>query len=129
METQKIVNLSNTTESKYSKFTTKKFYAIDSKTKGNHSHENSIKFLTRSLESSLCDYSDGYILVTGNITIVRADNNAKAAFKNCSPFRKCRTEINKTFIDEVEHINITMPMYNLIEQRQFFWYFRNFMAI
>ena len=40
MEAQKIVNLSNTTESKYSKFTTKKFYAIDSETKGNHSHEN-----------------------------------------------------------------------------------------
>ena len=120
METQKIVNLSNTTESKYSKFATKKFYDLDSETKGNHSHENRIKFLTRSLESSLCDYSDAYISVTGNITIVGVDNNAKAAFKNCSPFRKCRTEINKTFIDEVEHINITMPMYNLIEQRQFF---------
>ena len=37
------------------------------------------------------------------------------AFKNCSPFRKCRTEINETFIDEADFINITMPMYNLIE--------------
>ena len=31
------------------------------------------------------------------------------------PFRKCRTEINETFIDEAEHINITMPMHNLIK--------------
>ena len=37
------------------------------------------------------------------------------AFKNCSQFRKCRTEINETFIDEADFINITMPMYNLIE--------------
>ena len=36
-------------------------------------------------------------------------------FKNCAPFEKCRTEINETFIDEATYINITMPMYNLIE--------------
>ena len=33
------------------------------------------------------------------------------------PFRKCRTEINDTSIDEEEHINIATPMYNLIEYR------------
>ena len=54
-------------------------------------------------------------MVTGNIAVVGADNNTKVAFKNCAPFRKCRTEINETFIDEAEHINIAMPMYNLIE--------------
>ena len=36
------------------------------------------------------------------------------AFKNEAPFRKCITEINEIFID-AEHINIAMPMYNLIE--------------
>ena len=45
------------------------------KTKGNYSHENPITFLTESLESSLCDYSDVYVLVTGNITVEVADNN------------------------------------------------------
>ena len=97
------------------KFATRKWYIIDSESKGNYSQENEIKFLTSSLESSLCDYSDAYILVTGNIAVVGADDNTKVAFKNCGPFRKCRTEINETFIDEAEHINITMPMYNLIE--------------
>ena len=29
--------------------------------------------------------------------------------------KKCRTEINETFVDDAEHINIAMPMYNLIE--------------
>ena len=54
-------------------------------------------------------------MVTGNIVVVGADDNTKVAFKNCAPFRKCRTEINETFIDEAEHINITMPMHNLIK--------------
>ena len=66
METQKIINLLNNTENDYSKFATKKWY-IDSESKGNFSHENPIKFLTNSLESSLCNYSDAYILVTGDL--------------------------------------------------------------
>ena len=81
--------------------------------KGSYSHENPIKFLTSLLESSFCVYSDAYILVTGNIT--STGNNTKAAFKNCAPFRKCRTETNETLIDKAEHINIAMAMYNLIE--------------
>ena len=113
METQNIINLLNSFEN--AKFATKKWYIIDSESKGNYSHENPTKFLTNSLESSICDYSDAYILVTGNIAVAGADDNTKVAFKNCSPFRKCRTEINETFIDETEHINIAMPMYNLIE--------------
>ena len=115
METQKIVNLLNGSINENSKFATKKWYIIDSESNGNYSHHNPIKFLTKSIESSLCDYSDAYILVTGNINVTGGDANTKVAFKNCAPFRKCRTEINETFIDEAEHINIAMPMYNLIE--------------
>ena len=115
METQKIVNLLNDIDNENSKFATKKWYVIDSESKGVYSHEDEIKFLTSSLESSLCDYSDAYILVTGNITVNGGNNSTKVAFKNCVPFKKCRTEINETFVDEAEHINIVMPMYNLIE--------------
>ena len=71
METQKIVNLLNGSDNENSKFATKKWYVIDSESKGNYSHENPIQFLTSSLESSLCDYSDAYILVTGNIAVTR----------------------------------------------------------
>ena len=46
------------------------WYVIDSESKGVYSHENPIKFLTSSLESSLCDYSHTYVLVTGNISVV-----------------------------------------------------------
>ena len=115
METQKIVNLLNGSDNENSKFATKKWYIIDNESKGNYSHENPIKFLTSSLESSLCDYSDAYILVTWNIRITRSAKNTKAAFKNCAPFANSKTEINETFVDNTEHINIAIPIYNLIE--------------
>ena len=86
METQKIVNLLNSSENEYSKFTTKKWYVIDSESKAVYSHENPIKFLTKSIESSHCDYSDAYVLVTGNITVANVDNNTKVVFENCAPF-------------------------------------------
>ena len=116
MVTQKIVNLLNSSDNENSKFAPKKWYIINSESKGDYLPHNEIKFLTSSLESNLCDYSDAYILVTGNINITGSnDNNTKVAFKTCASFEKCRTEINEAFVDDAEHINISMPMYNLIE--------------
>ena len=116
MEAQKIVNflkILNGSDNDNSKFSTKKWYIIDSESNGNYSQNDELKFLTRSIESSLCDYSEAYILVTGNITA--ASNNAatQVVFKNCAPYEKCRIEIND--IDETDFINITVPMYNLLE--------------
>ena len=75
------------------------------------------------LRSSLCDYSDAYILVQRNISVNNtaaegaAANNAakKVIFKNCAPFTNCISKINNTQIDNAEYIDIVMPMYNLIE--------------
>ena len=120
METQKIVNLLNSSENEYSKFATKKWYVIDSESKGNYSHHDPIKFLTKSIESSLRDYSDAYFLVTGNIAVKRrngADNAdialgviTQVAFKNCTPFEKCSTKIDGTLVDGANYINITMSL-------------------
>ena len=115
METQKIINLLNDTDNENSKFATKKWYIIDSKTTRSYSPDDKLKFLTSSLESSLCDHSDAYILVTGNITVTRGNANTKVAFKHCAPFTEFQTEINTTLVDKTEHINIAMPTYNLIE--------------
>ena len=115
METKKVVNLLHASDNDNSKFATKKWYIIDSESNGNYSQNDEIKFLTRSIESSLCDYSEAYILVTGNITATLNNVATQVVFKNCAPFEKCRTKINETFIDEATHINITIPMYNLIE--------------
>ena len=59
----------NGSDNEKSKFATRKWCVINDESKGNYSPNDEIKFLTRSLESSLCDYSDAYILVTGNITV------------------------------------------------------------
>ena len=75
---------------------------------------DTIKFEIETIKSSLCDYSDAFILVTGNIT-VNAANDTDVAFKNCAPFSTCKTVINDVFVDRAEHIYIAMPMYNLIE--------------
>ena len=78
-------------------------YVLDSELKGNYSHEIPIKFLTSSLESNRYDYSDAYILVTGNITVTRTiagdpvqrkqllDAATQAIFQNFAPFKDCRT--------------------------------------
>ena len=67
--------------------------------------------MTRSIESSLCDYSDSYILVTGNIAVTGGNDNTKVAFKNCASFEKCRTEINETFVDDAQdHLSINQVL-------------------
>ena len=75
------------------------------------------------LRSSLCDYSDAYILVKGTVSVEnKADrdqpNNAankKVIFKNCAPFSKCISRINKTQVDDAHDIDVVIPMYNLTE--------------
>ena len=68
-----------------------------------------------SLESNPCDYSDAYILIPGNITATLNNAATQVVFKICAPFEDCRTQINDTFVDYANFLNITMPMYNLIE--------------
>ena len=98
-----------------SKFATKKWYVIDSQTtKGKYKQGDTIKFEAEIIKSSLCDYFDAFILVTGNITVA-ANNDTNVAFKNCAPFSTCTKKINDIFVDEANHIYIAMPMYNLIE--------------
>ena len=104
METQKIINLLNDSSNKESKFATKKWYVIDSETtKAKYKQDDTIKFETDTIKSSLCDYSDAFILATGSIT-ANADDNTDAAFKNCAPFSTCTTKINDVFVDEANHI-------------------------
>ena len=115
METQKIINLLNGSDNENSKIATKKWYIIESESNGNYSYHNPKFFLIKSIESSLCDYSDAYILVTGNITATPDNDVTQVVFKNCAPLEKCSTEVNSALVNEADFINITMSMYNLIE--------------
>ena len=63
----------------------------------------------------MCDYAEAYILIDGIIRAAAADANTRLALKNCAPFTKCNLEINDEHVDTAENLDITMPMYNLIE--------------
>ena len=94
------------------------------------------------LRSDLCDYSDAYIVVKENITVVKkiftaadfeapnntvanvsatniANNNAfgekKLIYKNNAPFINCISKINGIKIDNAKDLDVLMPLYNLLE--------------
>ena len=52
---------------KSSKFRTKNWVEINDDIRGEYSPNKQIRFKTAMLRSSLCDYSDAYVLVKGNI--------------------------------------------------------------
>ena len=123
MEYQKIASLLNDASNKPSKFRARNWVEINDDISGTYSLNKQITFKTAMLRSSLCDYSDAYILVKGNISVnntaaAAADpnnRNKKVIFKKCAPFTNCISKINNIQIDNAEYIDIVIPMYNLIE--------------
>ena len=67
------------------------------------------------IKPNLCDYSDTYILVTGDIKFAYIAADTNVAFKNCAPFTRCITHINDEHVETAENLDTIMPMYNLIE--------------
>ena len=119
MEIQKIVNLLNDSNNESSKFSTKKWYIINDQNNGQYSRGNendsTIKFETKVIKPNLCDYSDAYIRVTGDLIIADVAANINVTFKNCAPFTRCVTNINDEHVQTAENLVIIMSMYNLIE--------------
>ena len=64
-----MANLLNDASNKPSKFRTKNWVGINDDIRGEYSPNKQIRFKTAMLRSSLCDYSDAYILVKGNILV------------------------------------------------------------
>ena len=69
MEYRKIANLLNDESNKPSEFRTRNWIEINDDIRGAYSTNKQIRFKTRMLRSSLCDYSDAYIRIKGNITV------------------------------------------------------------
>ena len=121
MEYQKIANLLDNASDQRSKLK-QKIGLKNDESRGAYNVNSQIKFKTTMLKSSLCDYSDAYILVKGTITVNNTgtdaapnNRNKSVIFKNCAPFTNCIGKINNTQIDNAKDIDIVMPMYNLIE--------------
>ena len=117
------VNVSNHS----SKFRTRNWVEINDDIRGTHSPNKQITFKTAMLSSSLCDYSDVYILVKRNISAnntagagAAANNtNKKVIFKNCAPFTNCISNLKNTQIENAKYSDeynddIVMNMYNVI---------------
>ena len=85
MEHQKILNLLN--KANNSKFVTRKWNIGNDNLKSNYDETNEITYNTE-----ICDFSDAYIIVRIDITIVVAPPK-QVAFKNCGPLTKCITKI------------------------------------
>ena len=88
METQKIVSLLCGAFNESSKFATRKWYVINDQKNTDYGEGNeddtTVKFETKVIKSSLCDYSNAYILVTGDITAIGGDADTTVVFKNCA---------------------------------------------
>ena len=123
MENQKIINLLDKIDTDSKHFATKRWYIINDENNTNYGvnkdtgadNPDTIKYDTRVLKPNLCDYAEAYILVDGTIRAAAADANTRLALKNCVPFTKCNLEINDEHVDTAENLDITMPIYNLIE--------------
>ena len=70
MEYQKIINLLDNVSNQPSKFRTRNWTEINDNIRGVYSPSKQIRFKTARLRSSLCDLSDAYILVKGNISVI-----------------------------------------------------------
>ena len=71
MEYKRTINLLDNTPNQPSKLGIKSWVEINDDSGGTYKTISSIKFKTSMLNSSLCDYSDAYILVNVTITVVR----------------------------------------------------------
>ena len=144
MEFQKIVNfIGKTSDNKdLPTFVTKKWFEVYDQSEGNYNVNKEIRIKTSMLRSDLCDFSDAYIVVKGNITVTKktstaddidapnntaanvtatntANNNAfghkKLVFKKNAPLTNCISNINGVKIDNAEDLDVVMPIYSLLE--------------
>ena len=101
-----------------SRYVTKKWIEVYNQSEKNYSVNKEIRIKTPMLRSDLCDFSDAYIVVKGDITVTNPNNakrNKAVAFKNNAPFINCISKINGIKIDNAEDLDVVMPMYNLLE--------------
>ena len=123
MEYQKIINLLGNTPHQPTKFRTKNWVEKSDESRGMYNTNSQIRFKTSMLRTSLCDYSDAYILVKGTITVPNTaaadaganNTNKKVIFKNYAPFTSCISRMNNTRTDDAQYTDAVMPMYNLIK--------------
>ena len=94
MEFQKLVNFLDTTsnDKDLPRFVRKEWIKVSDQSEKNCNVNKKIIIKTPMLGSDLCNFSNAYIVVKGDITVTEPDNakrNKSVAFKNDAPFINC----------------------------------------
>ena len=96
MESQKIINLLDHKDEDDPRFETRNWYIVNDHNNGNYSQgddvQSIVKFNTEIVKPFLCDYSNAYILVAGNIKVQNGNN-----------------------VDTADNLDLTMNLYNMLE--------------
>ena len=105
MEFQKIVNFIDTTSDNKDlpRFSTKKSIEVYDQSQGNYNVNKEIRIKTSMLRSDLCDFSDAYIVVKGNITVTKKTFTAgdiDASSNTAANVTATNTANNNTFDDK-----------------------------
>ena len=87
---------------------------------GTWNTNSQIKFKTSILRSSLFDYFDAYVLVSGTKAVAevaagRENNNIQVVFKNCAPFTDWVSKVSNTQIHNAKEIDLVIAIHSLIE--------------
>ena len=141
MEFQNIINLLDITsdDKDLPRYVTKNWIEVYDQSEKKYNVNKEIRIKTPMLRSDLCDFSEAYNVVKGDITVNKktftaddfnnpnntdanatATNNTnnnsfdgkKLVFKNNAPFINCITKINNIKIDNAEDLDVVTPMYN-----------------
>ena len=100
MKSQKILNLLN--KASDSNFLTQKWSNVNDKSNTTYAVGNDIIYSTKALKFNLCNFSNTYILVTCDITILGRNNATQEAFKHFSQFFTSIKKIGGITIDHVD---------------------------
>ena len=120
MEFQKLVNFLDTTsnDKDLPRFVRKEWIKVSDQSEKNCNVNKKIIIKAPMLGSDLCNFSNAYIVVKGDITVTEPDNakrNKSIAFKSNVPYINCISKINGVQIDNAEDLDVVIPMYNLPE--------------
>ena len=119
MESQKIIYLLDLKDEDDPRFETRNWYIVHAPNNGNYSQgdnvQSIVKFNTEIVKPFFCDYSDAYILVTGDIKVQGGNDNTRVAIKNCHPFTRASFKLNDEQVYTAENLDLTMNLYNMLE--------------
>ena len=122
MEHYKISKLLNV--SAVSKCVTGRWIEVNYLWRGQYSVNKNVRFKSSILRWDLGDNGDVCVIVKWTVDLFAAAANSNdkveknVALRNNASFNKCISKNNSTLIDNVENLDIVIPMYNLLEYGQ-----------